>query len=118
MRYVVTGAAGFIGSHLADVLQEAGHDVLGVDCLTDHYDQALKEENAARLELARVDLAEAPLDGLVAGADGAFHFAAQPGVRESWGEEFALYVRRNVVASQRLFEAAARAGVRMVFASS
>ncbi len=62
MRYVVTGAAGFIGSHLAEVLQDQGHDVFGVDCFTDYYDVALKEENAAALHLARLDLADEPLD--------------------------------------------------------
>jgi UDP-glucuronate 4-epimerase len=117
-RYLVTGAAGFIGSHLAETLTAAGHDVTGADCFTDYYDPALKEENAAGLEVERVDLAEAPLDDLVAGIDGIFHLAGQPGVRASFGETFPLYVRRNLLASQRVFEAAVSAGVRAVFASS
>lgn len=115
MRYVVTGAAGFIGSHLAEALQAAGHEVLGVDCFTDYYDPALKEENARGLDVRRLDLAEDELD--LSGCDGVFHLAGQPGVR-SFGDVFPLYVRRNVLASQRVFEAAATAGVRVVFASS
>src|ERR687888_1060514 len=115
MRFVVTGAAGFIGSHLAEALQTQGHDVVGLDCFTDYYDPALKEENARGLDVRRVDLAEDDLD--FTGLDGVFHLAGQPGVR-SFGDVFPLYLRRNVLASQRVFEAAARDGVRVVFASS
>ena len=115
MRYVVTGAAGFIGSHLAETLQAAGHDVVGVDCFTDYYDPAEKEENARGLELVRIDLTEADLD--LDGVDGVFHLAAQPGVR-SFGDVFPVYVRRNLLATQRVFEVCARARVRAVFASS
>jgi nucleoside-diphosphate-sugar epimerase len=118
VRYVVTGAAGFIGSHLADALQARGDDVVALDCFTDYYDVARKEENAAGLDVVRVDLAEDPLDELVAGAAGLFHLAGQPGVRSSWGEGFAEHARHNLVATHRVFEAAARAGVRVVFASS
>jgi nucleoside-diphosphate-sugar epimerase len=118
VRYVVTGAAGFIGSHLTESLLAAGHDVVAVDCFTDYYDPALKEENAAGFDVVRADLADANLDELIAGADGIFHLAGQPGVRGSWGEGFALYARRNLVATHRVFEAAARAGTRVVFASS
>jgi UDP-glucuronate 4-epimerase len=115
MRYVVTGAAGFIGSHLAEALVAQGHEVLGVDCFTDYYDPALKEENASGLDVARLDLAEQELD--LDGIDGVFHLAGQPGVR-SFGDVFEDYVRRNLLASRRVFEAAAAAGVRVVFASS
>ena len=115
MRYVVTGAAGFIGSHLAEALLADGHDVYAVDCFTDYYDPALKEENARELGVNRLDLAEASLE--LNGIDGVFHLAGQPGVR-SFGEAFPLYVRRNVLATQKVFEACASAGVRVVFASS
>jgi UDP-glucuronate 4-epimerase len=115
MRYVVTGAAGFIGSHLSETLIARGHDVAGVDCFTDYYDPALKEANAEGLDVARLDLAQGDLD--LSGVDGVFHLAGQPGVR-SFGDVFEEYVRRNLLASRRVFEAAAAAGVRVVFASS
>jgi len=115
MRYLVTGAAGFIGSHLAEALTVAGHEVTGLDCFTDYYDVELKEENARGLEILRLDLAEDELD--FGGYDAVFHLAGQPGVR-SFGNVFPLYLRRNVLASQRVFEAAARGRVRVVFASS
>jgi len=115
MRYVVTGAAGFIGSHLAEALQSAGHDVVGMDAFTDYYDPALKEENARGLDVRRLDLAADELD--FAGFDGVFHLAARPGVR-SFGDVFPQYLRDNVLATQRVFEAAVRDGVRVVFASS
>ena len=115
MRYVVTGAAGFIGSHLAEALLEAGHEVLGIDCFTDYYDPALKEENARRIGVTRQDLAEDTLD--FSGFDGVFHLAGQGGAR-SFGDTFHVHVRNNVLATERVFEAAARAGVRVVLASS
>jgi UDP-glucuronate 4-epimerase len=115
MRYVVTGAAGFIGSRLLRALQERGHDSVGWDAFTDYYDPALKEENARGLPVERVDLVSDELD--LSGADGVFHLAGQPGVR-SFGGVFPVYVRQNVLASQRLFEAAVAGGARTVFASS
>jgi len=115
MRYVVTGAAGFIGSQLGEALAAAGHEVVGVDCFTDYYDPAEKEANAAALDVSRIDLAETALD--LDGVDGVFHLAAQAGVR-SFGDVFPLYLRRNVLATQRVLEAAAAAGVRVVLASS
>ncbi|HEV3404261.1 MAG TPA: NAD-dependent epimerase/dehydratase family protein [Gaiellaceae bacterium] len=113
MRYVVTGAAGFIGSHLADALLGRGHEVVAVDSFTDYYDPALKEENAAGLEVQRLDLAEAELD--LAGVDAIFHLAGQPGAR-SFGPVFADYLSRNALATQRLFESAG--STRVVYASS
>jgi len=115
MRYVVTGAAGFIGSQLAVSLQEAGHDVVGVDCFTDFYDTAEKEANAQGLDVQRLDLADDTLE--LDGVDGVFHLAAQAGVR-SFGDVFPTYVRRNLIATQRVVEACADAGVRVVLASS
>ncbi len=115
MRYLVTGAAGFVGSHLVEALESASHDAVGLDSFTDYYDPALKEENARGREVLRVDLEQDELD--FGGYDGVFHLAGQPGMR-SFGDVFPLYLRRNVLATQRVFEAAAAAGIRVVWASS
>jgi nucleoside-diphosphate-sugar epimerase len=115
MRYLVTGIAGFIGSHLAERLLDLGHEVAGVDSFTDYYDPALKEENARALDVRRADLAVEPLD--FTGFDGIFHLAGQPGAR-SFGDVFPLYLSRNVLATQRVFEAAVAAGTPVVWASS
>ena len=115
MRYVVTGAAGFIGSQLLRTLLDRGHDATGWDAFTDYYDPVLKEENARDLPVEKVDLVDDPLD--LGGVDGVFHLAGQPGVM-SFGPVFPLYVRQNILASRCLFEAAAEARVRTVFASS
>jgi len=115
MRFVVTGVAGFIGSHLTEAPHARGDEVVAVDCFTDYYDPALKEDNASAYDVARLDLAadDLALDGF----DGVFHLAGQPGVRSSF-QAFDNYVRRNLLATQRVFESAARSGVRVVFASS
>ena len=115
MRYVVTGAAGFIGSHLLRSLVDRGHDAVGWDAFTDYYDPALKEANAGGLPVERIDLVEDALD--LSGIDGVFHLAGQPGVR-SFGGVFPTYVRQNILASQRVFEAAVAGGTRTVFSSS
>ena len=123
-RYLVTGCAGFIGSHLTDALVQRGHEVIGVDAFTDYYPRPQKESNlekargAAGLSLVEVDLSEAALEPLLENVDGIFHLAAQPGVRGSWGATFAHYVRDNILATQRLFEAAASKGVRIVMSST
>src|SRR3990170_2746394 len=115
MRYVVTGAAGFIGSQLLRALLDRGHDATGWDAFTDYYDPELKEENARGLPVERVDIGVDTLG--LDGVDGVFHLAGQPGVK-SFGSVFPVYVRQNVLASQCLFEASARARVRTVLASS
>jgi UDP-glucuronate 4-epimerase len=123
-RVLVTGAAGFIGSHLCDALIARGDSVVGVDSFTEYYSPARKRANladalATGLEFRRVDLTSDPLEHVVEGIDVVYHLAGQPGVRPSWGEDFDLYARRNLVATQRLLEATLRAGnVRFVFASS
>jgi UDP-glucuronate 4-epimerase len=115
VRYLVTGGAGFIGSHLVESLEADGHEVVAVDAFTDYYDPSLKEENAAGFDVSRLDLAEDEL--ALDGFDGVFHLAGQPGVRASF-EDFDAYVRRNILATQKVFESAALSGVRVVFASS
>jgi nucleoside-diphosphate-sugar epimerase len=123
--HLLTGVAGFIGSHLAERLVAEGHAVRGIDCFTDFYARAEKEANLAalrlepRFELIEADLCEADLAPLLRGVDTVFHQAAQAGVRRSWGKEFLVYARNNVVATQQLLEACreARPG-RVVYASS
>jgi UDP-glucuronate 4-epimerase len=123
-RYVVTGCAGFIGSHLVDSLVRRGDTVVGIDSFSDYYPRALKQANLApvmddtRFRLVEGDLADISLEPLLEGAAGIFHVAAQPGVRGSWGDSFQIYAHDNVVASQRVFEAAGRLGMRVIFASS
>ena len=126
MNALVTGAAGFVGSHLAEALLARGDTVIGVDCFTPYYERIDKEQNLARafahddFELVEADLRTADLDVLLSGVDTVFHQAAQAGVRLSWSGGFSDYVGHNVLATQRLLEAVQRArpGIRVVYASS
>jgi len=124
-RILVTGAAGFIGSHLVERLLEVGHEVVGVDAFTGYYSRRRKERNLAQVageegfHLVRGDLLDLELDGLLRGMDGVAHLAAESGVRASWGDDFPRYLERNVEATQRLLEAlSGRSVERFVFASS
>jgi nucleoside-diphosphate-sugar epimerase len=124
-RVLVTGCAGFLGSHLSERLVADGYDVVGVDCFTSYYARERKERNVALLReapgftLIEADLASSPLDGLLEGVDTVFHLAAQAGVRGSFGESFRDYVTDNVLATQRLLEQAAQTTVgAFVYASS
>src|SRR5438128_1593287 len=111
MRSIVTGAAGFIGSHLAEHLLALGHEVIGIDCFTPYYEPRVKRANVyallaePRFRLVYADLTAADLRPLLDGADYVFHQAAQAGVRSSWGDSFTQYTQHNVVATQRLLEA-------------
>ncbi len=123
MRALVTGGAGFIGSHLAQRLLEDGHQVRIVDTLTDYYDIDQKLDNLELVgggaEILDADLRTADLRSLVADRDVVFHLAAQPGVRLSWAEGFADYDTCNVLATQRLLEACRGTHLtRFVYASS
>ena len=125
MRYVVTGAAGFIGSHLCEHLLDRGHEVHGLDAFVPYYAPAVKERNLAaarahpRFRFHRLDLRCDPLDAVVDGAAAVFHLAAMPGLTKSWSD-FDLYESCNVQATQRLLEAVRRraAPPRLVYAST
>ncbi len=123
-RVLVTGCAGFIGSHVAERLLGEGHEVVGADCLTSFYDPARKLRTLEslhehdRFEHRRVDLAGEPLEELLDGIETVFHLAGQPGVRQSFDDP-RVYVRNNVDATRRLLTAAAGAAVEtVVYASS
>jgi UDP-glucuronate 4-epimerase len=125
MRALVTGAAGFIGSTLVDELLADGAEVRGVDVFTGYYDAEQKRCNLvaarddARFTLVEADLRVAELAALLDGVDVVFHQAAQPGVRSSWADGFEEYVQQNVLATQRLLEAAKAVDLqRFVYASS
>lgn len=123
---MVTGAAGFVGSTLSKALISEGHDVVGIDALTDYYDRQLKLENlqgllgAQRFEFVEEDLRTVDLDQMLADVEVIYHQAGQPGVRASWGSEFLAYTEANIDATQRLLEAAVKQGSirRFVYASS
>lgn len=125
MYAIVTGAGGFIGSHTAEGLLRLGHRVLGLDCLTPYYDPATKRDNLLtlqafpRFEFLELDLRTGDLEELFGDADVVYHLAAQPGVRGSWSHGFEVYAQHNIMATQRLLEAARAAEVgRVVYASS
>ena len=123
-RVLVTGCAGFIGSHLSERLAESGLEVVGVDCFNDNYgrDQKIANLEAARswdnFDFLPLDLARGDLDDLVDGCDAVFHMAAEPGVRASWGGRFETYMRNNILATQLLLEAARGTQTRFIYASS
>jgi nucleoside-diphosphate-sugar epimerase len=125
MKTLVTGVAGFVGSHLATTLLAEGREVIGIDAFTDYYAREIKEANLATLRgakhfhfiegaLQRTDLPRA-----LQGVSHVFHLAGQPGVRKSWGRDFASYTSDNVEATQHLLEAVkGRPIERLVYASS
>ena len=125
MHVLVTGAAGFIGSTLADRLLADGHRVTGVDCFHPYYAREVKERNVAHLvahpngRLVEIDLAVDDLRPVMEGIEGVVHLAAQPGVRGSWGQRFSSYLDSNVLATQQLLEACREGNLHAwVYASS
>lgn len=124
-KALVTGAAGFIGSHLAERLIDLGHEVVAIDSFTDFYERSRKERNLAaavrsdRFSLIEGDLLNLDLAEVLAGVDFVFHLAAQAGVRPSWGTTFSSYIRNNIAATQCLLEATKEQSIRrFVYASS
>ena len=120
---LVTGAAGFIGSHLCERLLADGWVVHGLDSYTNHYDRSLKRLNLAglrdnpRFHFHLRDLAGAPLDELVSDVHVVYHLAARPGVRDSW-DCFDDYAHSNIIGAKQLLDACAVHSVRYVYASS
>ena len=124
-KVIVTGAAGFIGSHLCEKLVSDGYEVSGVDCFTDYYDPDRKRQNIEgllkndRFSLVEEDINSCDLLSVFDGADCVFHLAAQAGVRRSWGEEFNHYIQSNILATQKILEAIREiGGIRLVYSSS
>ena len=122
---LVTGAAGFIGSHLSSALLDRGAEVTGLDCFTDYYPRTLKEANLAvnqhrqGFRFVETRIQDADLPRLLSGVTHVFHLAAQAGVRKSWGRDFRVYSDNNVDASQQLLEACVgRPLQKFVYASS
>lgn len=125
MKALVTGIAGFIGSHLGSALLDAGNQVIGIDCFTDYYERTIKEKNLSSLTTRRgfqfveAPIQSAPLSDLLKDIDQVFHLAAQAGVRKSWGQSFATYTVNNIEATQQLLEACVKSKIkRLVYASS
>jgi len=125
MRVMVTGCAGFIGSHLTESLLADGFEVLGIDCFNSNYARADKLENLRRardfdaFDFVPVDLGRGDLADLVADVEVVYHLAGEPGVRSSWGGTFSTYLHNNVLATQQLLEALKGwPGKRLVNASS
>lgn len=125
MKALVTGAAGFIGSTLAERLTSDGAEVVGIDCFTDYYPRVIKERNLSTLRqrpnfrFVGAAVQDADLPALLDGVTHVFHLAAQAGVRKSWGKDFQIYTVNNVDATQMLLEACVKHPVeRFVYASS
>jgi nucleoside-diphosphate-sugar epimerase len=126
MRCLVTGVAGFVGSHLAERLLADGHEVYGLDGFIDYYPRSFKERNLVvprswrNFTFVEGNLLTIDLSPLIEGVDWIFHQAAQAGVRASWGQEFSRYIDCNILVTQRLLEAVVNVkGLRrFVYASS
>jgi nucleoside-diphosphate-sugar epimerase len=125
LKALVTGAAGFIGSHLCEYLLKNGVRVVGIDNFMDYYPRSMKEANIVGMmhdkgfEFVEADILTVDLSKILDRVDIIFHEAAQAGVRASWGESFKIYSDNNVLATQVLLEACKTGTIqRFVYASS
>jgi UDP-glucose 4-epimerase len=125
MNALVTGAAGFIASHLSGRLLDRGARVTGIDCFTDYYPRPIKQANLDTVlkrpgfTFVESTIQQADLASLLDGVTHVFHLAAQAGVRKSWGRDFAVYTVNNIEATQVLLEACVGRPIeRLVYASS
>lgn len=126
MKHLITGSAGFIGSNLAKKLVSEGEEVIGVDCFTDYYSRGLKEKNIEPLldeknfEFIEADLLELDLDNMLDDVNYIYHQAAQAGVRSSWGDDFEIYGRNNILLTQKILESAKKSSKldKLIYASS
>ena len=125
MKMIVTGAAGFIGSHLCEALIEQGHEVTGIDCFLDYYPRRIKESNletlrsSGRFQFLEQSLLDIRWPEVLDGTGAVFHLAAQAGVRASWGRSFVVYTKNNIEATQLMLEASKNSGLqKFVYAST
>lgn len=125
MKCLITGVAGFIGSHLCDVLLNKGYDIIGIDCFTDYYPREIKVKNLQNaishpsFKLIEKNILDIDLTVILENVDYIFHHAAQAGVRASWGQNFSIYTQNNIMATQYLLEACKEMKIkRFIYASS
>ncbi len=125
MKVLITGAAGFVGSSLAESLLSLGHEVTGLDTLTDYYNPEIKKANIAvardhsNYSFLSGNILACDLESILEGVEIVYHQAAQPGVRASWGTQFSVYTENNVLATQLLLDACRKHPIKhFVYASS
>ncbi len=125
MKAIVTGAAGFIGSHLCEELLQRGYEVTGVDSFLDYYPRWIKESNlqnfidSSRFHLIAKDILDIDWSPILSETDVLFHLAAQAGVRASWSKNFTVYTKNNIEATQLLLEESKNSKLKkFVFAST
>ena len=124
MAKLITGVAGFIGSSIARRLLETGEKVIGIDCFIDYYPRSIKEKNLEQLkscasfQFIEKNIVDLDFQTILQNVDGVFHQAAQAGVRASWGKDFEIYTKNNILATQKLLEAVKGRDIKVVYASS
>jgi len=124
-KILITGCAGFIGSNLVESLLRMDYKVMGLDCFTDYYSSEIKKKNMINFVnnknfvFIKNDLNVADLKNIIEDVDYIFHLAAQPGVRASWGQNFEIYIKNNILATQKILEACKDSDIKkFIFSSS